>query len=432
MADSDPKDVPVPSLAPDSTAQPTNNISATQSETESSSQETPASNASETSSVSNDAASDNEPESASASSSTEPPPPTLEQARIFLRDESVQRESRPRKAAFLASKGLTSSQIDQLLAEEDEATSAVATTQESGVVAVPAEQAPSLPPIVTYPEFMARPPQPPPLVTPNVFLGALYGSAAVSTLLYATARLVLAPMVDALTDSRAELHDTAATNLNSLLDKLEKVVSEVPEAAKAGASGAAARSTISAVAAEEDDASTAETTDSYDDPTEVFHRDIGVQTSLPSSPTLAPKVTIDSTVPNTSTSLTPPAAGSASEPSQSYYQAERLSNLVNSVKSLTQGWAGPSDVLAEIQTTVDVFREDVDKLSRPPAYAYGGGFGSSIYGYGSSISTNGSSKYPGYVTTTRNEPDDEIRKAKENIRRVKGALLTTRTFPTAR
>ncbi|CAK7230344.1 hypothetical protein SCUCBS95973_007540 [Sporothrix curviconia] len=377
---------------------------------------------------------DGEP-AALLSAPAEPPVPTLDQARVFLRDESVQRESRPRKAAFLAGKGLTSAQIDQLLAEEDGeasvAESAAPAVQGSNALA---EQAPSRPPIVTYPEFMARPPRPPPLVTPNVFLGALYGSAAVSSLLYATARLVLAPMVDALTESRAELHDTAANNLTRLLDQLEKVVSEVPEAAKAGPGGAAARSSLAAVSvpADDDDVSTAESTDSYDDPTEVFHRDIGIQTSLPPSPALAPKVTMDSTVPSLSASLAPPVASSAGEPSQSYFQAERLSNLVTSIRSLSQGWSGSGDVLSEIQTTVDVFREDVEKLLRPPAYAYGGGMGSGIYGYGSSVSVAGSNKYPGYVTTTRNEPDDEIRKAKENIRRVKGALLTTRTFPTAR
>ncbi|CAK7203253.1 hypothetical protein SEUCBS139899_005984 [Sporothrix eucalyptigena] len=423
MADSDPKDDQASSSPPCDIPAPTND---TRPEAESSQ------DGSEIAETAGESTVDGEPV-ATLDAPSEPPLPTLDQARTFLRDQSVQCETRPRKAAFLASKGLTSVQIDQLLAEEDQVSSAVSPVPSQDASA-PAEQAPSLPPIVTYPEFMARPPQPPPLVTPNVFLGALYGSAAVSSLLYATARLVLAPMVDALTDSRAELHDTAANNLTRLLDQLEKVVSEVPEAAKAVAGGAVARSSFAAasVAADEDDVSTAETTDSYDDPTEVFHRDIGIQTSLPPSPTLAPKVTMDSTVPSLSTSLAPPAVGSADEPSQSYYQTERLTNLVTSIRSLTQGWAGSADVLSEIQTTVDVFREDVEKLSRPPAYAYGGGFGSGIYGYGSSVSANGSNKYPGYVTTTRNEPDDEIRKAKENIRRVKGALLTTRTFPTAR
>jgi hypothetical protein len=150
---------------------------------------------------------------------------------------------------------------------------------------------------------------------------------------------------------------------------------------------------------------------------------------------------MDSTVPSASAPPSLPPPSPSSPPSLSALQAERLASLVESVRSLSQGWAAPADVLAEIQTTVDVFREDVDKLSRPPAFAYGGGggggaYGTGVYSYGSSVSTNGASsssnKYPGYVTTTRNEPDDEIRKAKENIRRVKGALLTARTFPTAR
>ncbi|CAK7564516.1 MAG: hypothetical protein SEPTF4163_002410 [Sporothrix epigloea] len=369
--------------------------------------------------------------------SIERPEPTLEQARVFLSDASVQREPRPRKAAFLASKGLMSAQIDQLLAEEEEANVAKAETPApSRISSTSAEQAPTLPPIVTYPEFMARPPRPPPLVTPTVFLGALYSSAAVSSLLYATTRLVLAPMVDALTESRVELHDTAANNLSRLLDKLEKTVSKVPEAAKAGPNGAAARSSLAgtstSVEEDEESHSTTDSTDSYADPTEVFHRDIGIQTSLPPSPVMAPKITMDSTVPLLSTSLSSAAASLTEKPSQSSFQAERLSSLVGSARGLSQGCLDLGDLLSDIQTTVNVFREDVEKLSHPPAYTHGGGLGSGVYGYGSSVSMPGSNKYPGYVTTTRNEPNDEIRKAKENIRRVKGALLTTRTFPTAR
>ncbi|CAK7272202.1 hypothetical protein SEPCBS57363_005012 [Sporothrix epigloea] len=372
------------------------------------------------------------------STSTERPEPNIEQARVFLSDASVQRESRPRKAAFLASKGLTSAQIDQLLAEEEAnvASSTTETPAPSRISSASAEQAPTLPPIVTYPEFMARPPRPPPLVTPTVFLGALYSSAAVSSLLYATARLVLAPMVDTLTESRGELHDTAASNLSRLLDKLEKTVSKVPEAAKAGPGGAAARSLLAGMSAsvevDDDSHSTTDSTDSYADPTEVFHRDIGIQTSLPPSPAIAPNITMDSTVPLLSTSLASAAASSTEKPSQSSFQAERLSSLVDSARGLSQGCLDLGDLLSDIQTTVNVFREDVEKLSHPPAYAHGGGLGSGMYGYGSSVSMPGSNKYPGYVTTTRNEPNDEIRKAKENIRRVKGALLTTRTFPTAR
>ncbi len=388
-----------------------------------------------------------------ASAATEQPvPPTLEQARLFLRDDTVRKEARSRKVAFLAGKGLSQDQIDGLLAEEEESETGDTNETPAAASTHPAEQAPSLPPIVTYPEFIVRAPQPPPLVTPNVFLGALYGGAAASSLFYATARYVLAPMVDALTASRTDLNQTAAANLARLLDRLEAVVSEVPAAAKAGADGAAVRaaSAANAAAAAEDDVSTAGTTDSYDDPTEVFHRDIGVQTSLPASPTLAPTVTMDSTVPTlfggAGAGVGAGLASEAPPASLSTVQAERLAQLVDSVRSMSQAWVGPTDVLAEIQTTLGVFREDVDKLTRPPAYAFMGAYGNAgIYGGASTSAFAGSnsagagasgggssSKYNGYVATTRNEPDDEIRKAKENIRRVKGALLTARTFPTAR
>jgi hypothetical protein len=30
---------------------------------------------------------------------------------------------------------------------------------------------------------------------------------------------------------------------------------------------------------------------------------------------------------------------------------------------------------------------------------------------------------------SKNEPDDEVRKARDNIRRIKGVLLSTRSFP---
>ena len=366
--------------------------------------------------------------SASSSASSSPDsPPTLDQARAFLRDPVVLRETPARKAAFLAAKGLPGTDIDVLLKEvldEEEQPHA----QESTAVAAPSAPA-TLPPIVTYPEFVANssPQPPPPLVTPQVLAAALYGTAATSSLLYAAAKLVLAPMVDALTEARSELHETAGSNLAVLTAKLERIVSVVPPSLSLAA--AEKREDVDEVAI--DDASSAS---SYDDPTEVFHRDIGVQTSLPSSPALAPTVAMDSTVPNFATGLSP---ASIPAPTASQLQADRLASLVESVRTLSQGWVGSTDLHAEIKTTVEVFREDVDKLSRPPAFTYGGGGSGGMYNYGSAISgarSSGTSgtKYPGYVTTTRNEPDDEIRKAKENIRRVKGALLSTRTFPTAR
>jgi len=69
-----------------------------------------------------------------------------------------------------------------------------------------------------------------------------------------------------------------------------------------------------------------------------------------------------------------------------------------------------TETLGDVHTTMDVLQQDVDKLNAAAATDFAGNF--SMYG--------GASK---------NEPDDEIKRAKENIRRVKGALLSTRSFP---
>ncbi|EPE07747.1 peroxin 14 17 [Ophiostoma piceae UAMH 11346] len=439
MSDTDPKDEPSSASAPethDTLSPPSSDGSSLSSASQA---DTPSQTESQEVREPQDADTQEPPSSESESESLPPTPssssspdapPTLDQARAFLRDPVVLRETPARKAAFLAAKGLSGKEIDLLLKEVADEEQPQAQESTAAAVAAPAAPA-TLPPIVTYPEFVANasPQPPPPLVTPQVLAAALYGTAATSSLLYAAAKLVLAPMVDALTEARTELHETAGSNLAALTEKLESIVSVVPPSLSAAA--ADKKEDVNEV--EIDDASSAS---SYDDPTEVFHRDIGVQTSLPPSPVLPPTVTMDSTVPNLATGL---SLASAPPPTASQLQADRLASLVESVRALSQGWVGSTDLHTEIKTTVEVFREDVDKLSRPPAFTYGGGGSGSggMYNYGSAISGTGGSgtsgtKYPGYVTTTRNEPDDEIRKAKENIRRVKGALLSTRTFPTAR
>ena len=134
------------------------------------------------------------------------------------------------------------------------------------------------PPIVTYPEFLTKPAQPPPLMTANGFLNTIYAFGGLSTLLYGTSKFVVEPMVQSLTEARISLHDSAKQDLEKLVDKLESIVSEIPAAAKKNQlvhTGGAGRDGEE----DNDDAKS-----SYEDPAELFHRDIGVQTSLPSSP----------------------------------------------------------------------------------------------------------------------------------------------------
>ncbi len=218
-------------------------------------------------------------------------------------------------------------------------------------------------------------------MTVNGFLNTLYAFGGFSTLLYGTSKFVLEPMVHSLTEARVSLHDTAKQDLAKLVEKLESVVSEIPPSKQDVSSGLLADDGYH----DDDDGRS-----SYDDPTELFHRDIGVQTSLPSSP-------LDTM---------PPQLPTAEKPSAQ--QARRLAELVASVKSVSDGLVGQNESFDDVKTLMEGFRDELDQLASAQA---GSDFG---YSYGSA---------------NRNEPDDEIKKAKENIRRVKGVLLSTRSFP---
>jgi hypothetical protein len=244
------------------------------------------------------------------------------------------------------------------------------------------------PPIVTYPEFLTKPTRPPPLVTVNGFLNTLYAFAGLSTLVYGASRYIVEPMVENLTEARISLHDTANQDLAKLVSKLEATVSELPPP-KSKSSGTSDKG-------DDDD-----TASSYDDPTELFHRDIGVQTSLPTSPTL-PSATAAATTATTTQQETPTT-----------HQTKRLASLLYHAKSLNEGLERQTNGLSGVQTAVEELNEDMEKLNAAAATDFTGGF--SLYG-----------------AASRNEPDDEIKKAKENIRRVKGVLLSTRSFPSSR
>jgi hypothetical protein len=219
--------------------------------------------------------------------------------------------------------------------------------------------------------------RPPPLVTVNGFLNTLYAFGGLSALVYGTSKYVAEPMVNTLTEARISFHETANHGLAKLVSKLENTVSEIPAPKPKPSS------------TQDDDA-----TSSYDDPTELFHRDIGVQTSLPTSPS--------------------PEPSQPHKESATTIHTRRLGSLISSLRSLNEGLVDHTESLGDVQTVLDVLKQDLDKLtSAAAATDFVGGF--SLYG-----------------PSSRNEPDDEIKRAKENIRRVKGVLLSTRSFPTSR
>jgi len=185
-------------------------------------------------------------------------------------------------------------------------------------------------------------------------------------------------MVASLTTSRLSLLDRAKENLKDFVSKLEGVVSEVPP------------TTAGKLKLLDGDNYKDSESESDSDPTEVFHRDIGVQTSLPpttpSSPVISPKSsTLDT-------------------------QSSRLHELKESIQSLLEEDTTHAQENQELEATVGIVKEYCDQLA-----------------YVAPLSTYG---YNSYSSGSRQEEkNDEIAKVKAAIRGVKGTLLSARSFP---
>lgn len=342
-------------------------------------------------------ASTDDPSSGIATPSMTSAEDQLDVARRFLQDDAVKDESPEKKTAFLKEKGISDTDIETLLAEITSSQSSdVETPVQSSSIdtspSTPSRSSPSSaislptsdrPPIVTYPEFLTQPAAPPPLVTTTAILTTLSTFAGLATLIHGTSRYLIEPMHESLTEARLDFHATASSRLDALVSKLEETVSEVPPAASGKRSSSAAGD---------------ETDSEADDPTEMFHRDIGTQTSA-----LEELPVLKSTTPT---------------PSASETQATRLQDLVSSLQPVNESFRAQSTDFHDIGTLIDVFRDDL--------HAMGGNKGAQpIYGRSSSSTFNGYS----YQMGGYKEPDDEIKKARDGIRRVKGLLLSTRNFP---
>ncbi|KAH7357108.1 peroxisomal membrane anchor protein conserved region-domain-containing protein [Rhexocercosporidium sp. MPI-PUGE-AT-0058] len=311
----------------------------------------------------------------------------IAQARKFLEEDEVRDASTNKKIAFLESKGLRNEEIQQLLgitrnteasntSETPEPTSTPSPTQTfppppQPAYSPPQYQAPAQAPIITYPEFLTTPAHPTPLITKPRLLTTLYAFSGLTALLYGTHNYLLTPMLASLTEARLSFASTSKANLDRLIVQLEGLVSELPANAGNKALG------------EKDDQS-----ESDEDPTELFHRDIGIQTSpfisRPSSP-------VDTSLLADHTS--------------------RLHSLKSSIEGLIEDSSSEGVETAELEGTMGILREYLDGLAYvQPSYSYGVG------GYG------------GGGRSGKDE-DDEIGRVKKEIRGVKGVLLSARSFP---
>jgi hypothetical protein len=189
-------------------------------------------------------------------------------------------------------------------------------------------------------------------------------------------------MLESLTVARHSLFDTTATNLATLTTKLEAVVSTLP----------ASSHTDPAAHATDCPSSASDTSSETTDPAELFHRDIGIQTSSPASPAL-------SSITTTSTSS--PLAT----------QASSLETIHTHLASLHAAQAEAEEAagctraaVTELQTYLDEIR-----FGRRMGYANGA--------YGVQVAA---------------AQDSAVEKVRKEIRSVKGVLLSAKSFPSGK
>ncbi|KAK5958580.1 hypothetical protein OHC33_000423 [Knufia fluminis] len=285
----------------------------------------------------------------------------IEVAREFLKDESIRDAPWEEKVQFLKDKGLSDSAVEKLLAEdldsarelktihdtseksqnkdennkqeqqkEPPATSGpqvvLSNTRTTGM----SDSRPEMPPIITYPEFLLKPQKPPPLITVSRLVNAAYAVAGVSALTWGASKYIIEPMLQTMTEARHDLAGGVIEDLEKFNEKLEGMVSHVPYVAS---------SAVKRAQGLEDD------TESVDsDPTELFHRDIATQTT----PNLSRS---SSEASETRKPLDPTIA-----------QAQRLSGLSYTLRSLVESMGYSSDKEKSLQDTVKDFQQKLDTM----------------------------------------------------------------------
>ena len=199
--------------------------------------------------------------------------------RTFLEDPAVKDAPMEKKRAFFESKGISKDIIDQVLNLESpafdakefdsfkQAQSQPTPTSHPQPQSQPQQQRPAGPPIITYPEFLMEAHKPPPLVTPGRILNTAYIASGLAALIYGASKYLVTPMSESLSESRHDFAQHSQSKVDEMNDRLGKLVSKTPESKKDKPL----------------DPEASETESDTSDPTELYHRDIGTQTSPPPS-----------------------------------------------------------------------------------------------------------------------------------------------------
>ncbi|MCJ1283449.1 hypothetical protein MMC26_002778 [Xylographa opegraphella] len=317
----------------------------------------------------------------------------------WLKHEDIKDESIEHKTSFLRNKGLTKEETYELLrvsqdtskdteTEEDtqpeistlSSSSHSSHTPPSTWIPQPAEP-PPVAPIITYPEFLVHSHRPPPLITRSRVLSTLYIYSAAAAAVYGTSKYLLSPMLNSLNVARHSIFDTTSTNLENLNQKLESVVSMIPVSASKPKHGDFGLGSDFDVDDLESDVS---------DPTEMFYRDTGTQTSPPISRSYS------------SASLTDSNPSSIAPLSTQIMELKSLNtNLLSVLSSNTSA-------VEEDEATLSCIRDTREYLVK---MTYG--------------------REPGSIGGDAQKPsaDDEISRVSAEIRSVKGVLLSAKNFP---
>ncbi|KAK8220208.1 peroxisomal membrane anchor protein conserved region-domain-containing protein [Phyllosticta capitalensis] len=316
----------------------------------------------------------------------------LEHAKAFLKDATIRDAPAERKRQFLQSKGVNDEDINALLgdskkqdapalnsAEAQEAVPSTKQAQEPKPSPPPSRR--DVPPIVTYPEFLTQPTSPPPLITASRIFNVATALAGFGAVTYGVSNYLVKPMTEALTDARRDFASNTQENLDKLNVKLESMVSTIPTGPKKAS-------------AEEKDYSDIE---SASDPTELYHRDIGVQTS----PSLSRRASNSSESSQSSTEL--PTS------QRQEGNVEKLSRFVQDFNGLME-----SNIKSEesVATQLGELRSYLTEMAYSSPY-YGGDMYSNRFG------------------SSKRSEDDAIEAFKADIRSVKGVFLSARNFPSS-
>jgi len=338
--------------------------------------------------------------------------PLIEQASKFLDDPTIRNAPREKKLEFLQSKGVKAEDIEKLLSEEtpqntsrdiekllpeeepDEAPQDTPQDIETAGERAWSSQAPSkpaeapapqsqprdIPPIVTYPEFLAQPTEKPPLVTTRRLLSTAYITGGIVATVYGLSKYIIGPMTQNLTDSRHDFASHTQEQLDKLNERLRDSASVDPATkTKLNVSDAA------------DDISEADS-----DPTELYHRDFGTQTT----PNLSRR-----------DSKSSPATEDESVVKAHENRLKILTSHLRELQSTRSNDSAASDSLKTQVSNFQIYLSDMsyqNQFSSSSSGFYGGTYG---------------------LPKTNAGKDDQIEVLKNDIRAVKGVFLSARNFP---